>query len=77
MKLKFEQFNVEIDNPTISVNLDTIGDKAISKTLSVDILLTTDSASFGIRAEDMPYVDGWYDEDVEPMVMQWLTQFEV
>ena len=77
MKYKFPQFKVEIDNPTISVDLDTIGDKAISKTLSVDVLLTTESASFGVRAEDMPYVDGWYDEDVEPMVVEWLKQFEI
>ena len=77
MKYKFPQFKVEIENPTISVDLDTIGDKAISKQLSVDVLLTTESASFGVRSEDMPYVETWEDSDVEPMVMQWLTQFEV
>jgi hypothetical protein len=76
MKYKFPQFKVEIENPTITIDLDTIGDKAISKTLSVDILLTTESASFGVRAEDMPYTDTWEDSDVEPMVMEWLTQFE-
>ena len=77
MKYKFPQFKVEIENPTITIDLDTIGDKAISKTLSVDILLTTESASFGVRAIDMPYTDTWEDSDVESMVMQWLTQFEV
>jgi hypothetical protein len=77
MKYKFPQFKVEIENPTITIDLDSIGDKAISKTLSVDILLTTESASFGVRAEDMPYVDVWYDEDVEPMVIEWLKQFEI
>jgi hypothetical protein len=76
MKYKFPQFKVEIENPTITVDLDTIGDKAISKTLSVDILLTTEGASFGVRAIDMPYTDTWEDEDVEPMVLEWLTQFE-
>jgi hypothetical protein len=77
MKYKFPQFKVEIENPTITVDLDTIGDKAISKQLSVDILLTTDSAQFGVRAEDMPYIETWEDSDVEPMVVEWLTQFEV
>jgi hypothetical protein len=77
MKYKFPQFKVEIENPTISVDLDTIGDKAISKTLSVDILLTTESASFGVRAEDMPYVETWEDSEVEGMVSEWLKQFEV
>jgi hypothetical protein len=76
MKYKFPQFKVEIENPTINIDLDTIGDKAISKTLSVDILLTTESASFGVRAEDMPYTDTWEDSDVESMAMEWLTQFE-
>jgi hypothetical protein len=76
MKYKFPQFKVEIENPTITIDLDTIGDKAISKTLSVDILLSTESASFGVRAEDMPYTDTWEDADVEPMVVEWLTQFE-
>jgi hypothetical protein len=77
MKYKFPQFKVEIENPTISVNLDSIGDKAISKQLSVDILLTTDSAQFGVRAEDMPYTDTWEDSEVEGMVSEWLKQFEV
>jgi len=77
MKYKFPQFKVEIENPTISVDLDTIGDKAISKQLSVDVLLTTDTAKFGVRAEDMTYTDTWEDSDVEPMVLQWLTQFVV
>jgi hypothetical protein len=76
MKYKFPQFKVEIVNPTITIDLDTIGDKAISKQLSVDILLTTDSAQFGVKAEDMPYADTWEDSDVEPMVVEWLTQFE-
>jgi hypothetical protein len=76
MKYKFPQFKVEIENPTITIDLDTIGDKAISKLLSVSVTLATDSATFGVTAEDMPYVDGWYDEDVEPMVVEWLKQFE-
>jgi hypothetical protein len=76
MKYKFPQFKVEIVNPTILVDLDTIQDKAISKLLSVSVTLATDSATFGVTAEDMPYVETWEDSDVEPMVLEWLTQFE-
>ena len=76
MKYTFPQFKVEIENPTIDINLDTIGDKAISKQLSVDVTLTTATASFGVHAEDMPYSDTWEDSDVEGMVLNWLTQFE-
>jgi len=74
---RFEQFKVEIVNPTISVDLDTIQDKAISKLLSVSLTLATDSATFGVTALDMPYKDTWEDNEVEGMVFIWLKQFEI
>lgn len=74
---KFPQFNVEIQNPTTSIDMNTIGDKAVDKLLSVDIILSTESSSFGVRAEDMSYVDTWEDSDVINMVNDWLIQFEV
>jgi hypothetical protein len=77
MTYKFPQFQVEITDPAISINLNTIGDKALDKTLSVDVLLTTTSAQFGVRAEDMPYTDTWDDADVPDMVNIWLSQFAV
>jgi hypothetical protein len=77
MTYKFPQFQVEITDPTISINLNTIGDKAIDKLLSVFIILTTASAQFGVRAEDMPYTDTWEDSDIPDMVNIWLAQFAV
>jgi len=77
MTYKFEQFNVEILNPTILVNLNTIQDKAVDQLLSVDVVLTTDTAKFGVTAYDMPYTDTWEDNEVEGMVLIWLKQFEV
>jgi len=77
MNLKFPQFNVEINNPTIEVDLNTIGDRAIDRLLSVDVLLKTDTATFGVRAEGMPYETTWNDAGVQPMVESWLEQFEV
>lgn len=77
MTYKFEQFKIEIVDPTIDVNLNTIQDKAIYQLLSVDILLTTDTAKFGVNANDMPYTDTWEDSEVEGMVVNWLKQFEV
>jgi hypothetical protein len=76
MTYKFPQFKVEISNPTISIDLDTIQDKAISKLLSVSVTLETDSATFGVTAEDMPYSDTWEDSEIEKMVVEWLKQFE-
>jgi hypothetical protein len=77
MTYKFPQFQVEITDPAISINLNTIGDKALDKTLSVDVLLTTASAEFGVRAEDMPYTDTWDDDDIPDMVNIWLAQYAV
>ena len=76
MKYKFPQFNVEIVDPTITIDLNTIGDKAVDKLLSVDVLLSTDTASFGVIAQDMPYVDTWEDSDIPAMVDKWIIQFE-
>ena len=77
MTYKFPQFQVEITEPAISINLNTISDKALDKLLGVDVLLTTASAQFGVRAEDMPYTDTWDDADVPDMVNIWLTQYAV
>ena len=77
MTYKFPQFKVEISNPTIFVDLNSIQDKAISKLLSVGITLTTNTASFGLIAEDMPYNETWKDSEVQGMVNNWLTQFEI
>ncbi len=76
MKYKFPQFNVEIVDPTITIDLNTIHDKAIDKLLSVDVLLSTDTAQFGVIAQDMPYVDTWEDSDIPAMVDNWLIKFE-
>jgi hypothetical protein len=77
MTYKFPQFNVAIENPKITIDLNTISDKAIDQLLSVDVLLTTDSASFGVRAEDMPYIGTWEDSEVQEMVNEWIKQFEI
>jgi hypothetical protein len=77
MTYKFPQFQVKITDPAISINLNTISDKAIDKLLGVDVLLTTASAQFGVRAEDMPYTDTWDDADVPNMVNIWLAQYAV
>jgi hypothetical protein len=74
---KFPQFQVEITDPSIEINLNSIGDKALDKTLSVDIILATASAQFGVRAEDMPYIDTWEDSDITDMANNWLVQFAI
>ena len=77
MTYKFPQFQVEITDPAISINLNTISDKALDKLLGVDVLLNTNYAQFGVRAEDMPYTDTWDDSDIPDMVNNWLAQYAV
>lgn len=76
MKYTFPQFNVEIIDPVIEIDLNTIQDKAIDKLLSVNVMLSTDTAQFGVIASDMPYVDTWEDSDIPVMVDNWLVQYE-
>lgn len=74
---KFPQFNVEILNPALYIDMNTISDKAIDQLLSVNIVLSTSTATFGVRMEDMPYVDTWNDSDVPDMVDVALQAYEV
>jgi len=72
----FPQFKVSITDPQITIDMNSISDRAVDKLLSVDVVLTTDTASFGVRAEDMPYRDTWEDSEIAGMVDTWLTQYE-
>jgi hypothetical protein len=75
MILKFEQFNIEIENPTVEIDMNSIRDKAIYKLLSVSVVLVTDSARFGVMLEDMPYTTTWRDSNVEDMVNLKLLEY--
>jgi len=63
----FPQFNVEIVNPTIEIQ--QVNDALTSKTCSVDILLTTDSAKFGVNLQGFTYELTWEDADIENWVL--------
>jgi len=73
----FPQFDVEIVDPTVTIDMNTISDKAIDKLLAVNVLLTTDTAKFGVRLEDMPYNPSWEDSDVPGMVDLKLQEYIV
>jgi hypothetical protein len=72
---KFPQFNVEIINPTIQVI--TIHDTIAAKTCSVDVLLSTDSANFGVTLDGFTYVSDWNDAEVEAWTMVELSKYEI
>ena len=73
----FPEFKVTITDPSLDIMMNTIADKALDKTISVDVILTTSSAQFGVRLEDMPYADTWDDSDVSEMVNTKLEQYIV
>jgi hypothetical protein len=53
MTYRFEQFNTEITNPTIKVNVDSLGVQPSKNTISVDVTLITDSAKFGVSLDNI------------------------
>jgi hypothetical protein len=72
---KFEQFNVEITNPTIEVV--NVIDAINQKTCSVDVLLTTDSAEFGVNLQGFTYTTDWSDEEVQIWTFVELSKYEI
>jgi hypothetical protein len=53
MTYKFEQFNIDITDPAIDANEDSISIQPSTNTIAVDVTLTTDSATFGIRLDQI------------------------
>lgn len=72
---KFEQFKLEITNPTTEVKL--VNDNIIDKNCSVAILLTTDTAKFGVQLDGFTYVDTWEDADIYAWVQLELQKYEI
>jgi hypothetical protein len=54
---RFDQFNIDIVNPTVDANEDTIALLPTLNTISVDVTLTTDSATFGVRLEEIQVIN--------------------
>ncbi len=72
---KFPQFNVEIVNPTIEVV--TIHDTIATKTCSVDMLLSTPHAHFGVPLDGFTYVSDWSDSEVQVWALVELQKYEI
>jgi hypothetical protein len=75
MTYKFDQFNVEIVDPTVEVLV--IHDTIAQNTCSVEVLLSTPTANFGITLEGFTYVTDWNDEEVEIWTMVELSKYAV
>jgi hypothetical protein len=75
-KYKFPQFKVEIVNPTVTVDMTRITDNTVDKELTATVYLETETARFGVQLDKIAYENVWYDEDVLPLVLQRLKDFE-
>ena len=76
IQYKFPQFKVEIVNPTVTVDMTQITDNTVQKELTVNVLLETDTAKFGVSLSSVKYEEVWYDEDVYDLVLERLKDFE-
>jgi hypothetical protein len=78
-KYKFEQFNIEIDNPTISANKDSIRLQVNKNTISVDVTLQTDGAKFGVHLTDIKVNNLNYEgyENLMNRVLNRLNDYQV
>lgn len=75
MTYKFDQFNVEITDPNVSVVhvLDNISEKQCS----VEVLLATTDANFGVTLSGFTYTSDWTDEEVEMWTLTELQKYAV
>jgi len=62
----FPQFNVEITDPI--VNIERVNDSILYQSCSVDVVLTTPSAVFGVNFQGFIYDTTWDDADIEAWV---------
>jgi hypothetical protein len=75
MTYKFEQFNVEITDPSISV-IHVI-DNIAAKQCSVEVLLATTDAKFGVTLSGFTYTNDWSDEEVKIWTMVELQKYAI
>jgi hypothetical protein len=75
MTYKFNQFNVSISNPTWEIQSVT---DHYNSTCTVGIVLTTESAEFGVSLEGFTYQnDTWTTEDINAFVKTKLKEYEI
>lgn len=74
MILKFDQFDLKIKNPTWDIN--SVIDN-YDNTCVINIILKTDSASFGVSLYGFTYNETWEDSDIFDFIPIKLKEYEV
>ena len=76
---RFEQFNLDIVNPTVTANEDTIQLQVSQNTISVNIVLETPTTKFGVLLDEIAVQNLNYEgyENLMVRVNERLVDFEV
>lgn len=80
MKYKFEQFNTEIENPTVTINPAQIKVNAVNSTITLSVTLETANAKvYGVELTDIPVSNLNYEghENLMERAMEGLSKYEV
>ena len=79
MTYKFEQFKIEIVDPTIEINYESVIINNINREITVDIVLIDDAGSkFGITLNNLPSnSESWDSVDLVAVVNAELETYKV
>jgi hypothetical protein len=77
MKYKFDQFDAEIENPTIEVNTTSINLNAETLKLSIDVTLIVNNARMAVTLNEIPFTFPFEIDSLVTKVTQRLSDFEI
>lgn len=78
MTYRFEQFNTEITDPIVIVDMTNIADNTITTMLTVSVTLQTPNAKmYGVSLDKILYDKTWSDSQIQAMVMERLKDFAI
>lgn len=77
MKYKFEQFDAEIENPTVEINNTFIRLNAVTLKLIVDVVLIVDNARMAVTLDQIPFEFPFEIENLEIKVIQRLNDYKI
>lgn len=77
MKYKFDQFDAQIENPTIEIDTKSIRLNAEEMKMSVDVALIVDGAKMVVYLDQMPFEFPFNVTDLESAVNERLIDFEI
>jgi hypothetical protein len=77
MKYKFDQFDAEIENPKIEINITSINLNAERLKLSVDVALIVDNAHMVVNLDEISFTFPFEIESLVTKVTDRLTDYEI